>query len=296
MGSERAAATTPIRITHADVAWHEAFLRYVGRIFPSADFRTWYARGGWTPAYEVHAVAQGGELVASASVMCTPAIASGRQVRGAQVGAVGSVPEARGQGLMRPLLEGVLAWVEPEAELIWLYANEAVLDFYPRFGFRRVQEAEFELELALAPTGEPAPRLDLEDAVQRAAWVEAIQGSVPLTERLGAWGYSAAALWHAVNFHREDVRVLGDREAYAVAVQRGDTLHLLDVAAPRRFDLTSIIPRLIQEPITRVRFGFCPERWCPAARVVGSSDEALFVRGTAAIPGEPFKLPALSQT
>lgn len=289
-------APQPVRITHADQAWHEAFLRYVGRIFPSADFRAWYALGGWTADYQVHALAQGGELVASVSVMRTPAFAAGREVRGAQLGAVGCIPEARGQGLMRPLLQDVVARVEPEAELLWLYANDAVLDFYPRFGFRRVQESEFELELALAPAGAPAPSLDLEDAPRRAAWLAAIARSVPPTERLGARAYGGAALWHACNFHRHDVRVLAEGEAYAVAVQRGDTLHLLDVAAPRRFDLLPVLPRLVQEPVARIRFGFCPERWCPAASPVGPSDEALFVRSELALPGEPFKLPALSQT
>lgn len=288
-------ALQPVRITHADAAWHEAFLRYVARVFPSGDFRTWAARGGWTPDYEVHAVADAGELVASASVMRIPALACGREVRGAQLGAVGCIPEARGRGLMRPLLEDVLARIGAEAELIWLYANVAVLEFYPRFGFRRVQESEFELELAIAPAGEPAPRLDLADAIQRAAWLQSIDHSVAITERLGARRYGSAALWHACNVRSRDIHVLDDG-MYAVAVQRGDTLHLLDVAAPRPFELGSVLPRLVREPVARVRFGFCPERWCPTARAVAPSDEALFVRGSVALPREPFKLPALSQT
>ncbi len=288
-------ALQPVRITRADAAWHEAFLRYVGRIFPSADFRTWAARGGWTSEYEVHALAEDGELVASASVMRTPALAAGVEVQGAQLGAVGCVPEARGQGLMRPLLEAVLARLELEAELIWLYANDAVLDFYPRFGFRRVVESEFELPVAVEPADAPAPRVDLDDAIQRAAWLGGIDRSVALTERLGARRYGSAALWHACNFHSRDIHVL-DEGVDAVAVRRGDTLHLLDVAAPQVFDLVSVLPRLVREPVARVRFGFCPERWCPAARVVGPSDEALFMRGGVPLPREPFKLPALSQT
>jgi hypothetical protein len=83
---------------------------------------------------------------------------------------------------------------------------------------------------------------------------------------------------------------------YALAVQKGDTLHLLDVAAPSRFDLLPVLPRLIREPIARIRFGFCPELWCPMARAVEPSDEALFIRGALALPAEPFKLPMLAQT
>jgi predicted N-acetyltransferase YhbS len=286
----------PLCVTHADTVGHDAFLRYVGRIFPRLDFRSWCSRGGWTRAYEVHGVAQAGEIVASVSVMRMRVLIGGREVRGAQLGAVGCIPELRGRGLMRPLLERVLAQLEAEADLVWLYANDQVLDFYPRFGFRRARESEFELELPLEPAPVPAPRLDLDDPSQRGAWLSACARSLPPTERFGTRDHGSVALWHALNFHPHDVRVLGEGDTYAVAVQRGDALHLLDLAAPRRFDLLPVLPRLIREPIARVRFGFCPERWCPAARAVEPSDEALFVRGELALPAEPFKLPALAQT
>jgi predicted N-acetyltransferase YhbS len=286
----------PIRISHTNTARHEAFLRYVPRVFPRADFRRWYARGGWTPGYEAHALAEGGELLANVSVMRMRLVIGGRELRGAQLGAVGSVPEVRGRGLVRPLLEHVLARLEPEADLVFLYANESVLDFYPRFGFRRVQESVFELEGALDPAPAPALRLDLDDPSQRAAWLGACAGSLPPTERFGVRDYGSVALWHACNFYPRDVRVLDGGEAYAVAVQRDDTLHLLDLAAPGLFDLLPVLPRLLTGPIARVRFGFCPERWCPRARAVGPNDEALFVRGSISLPAEPFALPVLAQT
>ncbi len=289
-------ALDPLRITHADAKRHEAFLRYVPRVFPGLDFRPWYAWGGWTSAYEAHAFAEAGEIVANVSVMRMRLVVGGQEIRGAQLGAVGCVPERRGRGLVRALLERALAQVEPEADLIFLYANEGVLDLYPRFGFRRVGESLFELELALDPALAPAPRLDLDDASRRAGWLSACARSVPATERFGARDYGPVALWHACNAYPRDVRLLEEWNAYVVAVQRGDTLHLLDVASPRRFDLLPVLPRLIGEPVARIRFGFCPERWCPAARAVGPSDEALFVRGALPLPVEPFGFPMLART
>jgi predicted N-acetyltransferase YhbS len=289
-------ALRSLHIGHADTSDHEAFLRYTPRVFPRADFRSWYARGGWTAEYEAHAVADAGEIVASVSVTRMRVLVGGREVRGAQLGAVGSVPEMRGRGLMRPLLEAVLARLDAEVDLVLLYANERVVDFYPRFGFRRVREWEFELDRPLEPAPAPAPSVDLDDAAQRAAWLAACARSLPPTERFGMRDYGAVALWHACNFYARDVRVLREEEAYAVAVQRGDTLHLLDLAAPRRFDLLRVLPRLVQENVSRIRFGFCPERWCPEARAAGPSDELLFVRGAVPLPDEPFQPPALAHT
>lgn len=286
----------PLRIGHADTARHDAFLRYVPRVFPRIDFRPWYARGGWTPDYEAHVLARADEIVANVSVMRMRLVICGRDVRGAQLGAVGCVPEVRGRGLMRPLLERVLAHLEPEVDLLLLHANESALDFYPRFGFRRLRESVFELELALDPAPTPAPRLDLDDPSQRAAWLAACARSVPPTERFGVRDYGPVALWHACVFYPRDVHVLSEGDTYAVAVQRGDTLHLLDLAAPRRFELLPVLPRLVSAPVARVRFGFCPELWCPTAHVVEPSDDLLFVRGALALPAEPFLLPVLAET
>jgi len=285
-----------LRIVHTDTDLHGAFLRSIQRIFPRLDFRPWYLRGGWTSAYEAHALAEDGEIVANVSVMRMRALLGGREVRGAQLGAVGCVPEMRGRGLMRTLLKRVLARLESEADLVWLYANDGVLHFYPRFGFRQVRESTFELELALQPAFRPAPRLDLDDPRQRAAWADACSRSLPPTERFGARDYGAVALWHVCTFYPGDVYVVSEEDAYAVALQRGDTLHLLDLAAPRRFELLPVLPMLIEKPVARIRFGFCPELWCPMARAVEPSDEALFVRGAVVLPAEPFKLPMLAQT
>ncbi len=289
-------ALHPLRILNTDTARHDAFLRYVPRVFGRLDFRPWYLRGGWTSAYEAHALAQADEIVANVSVMRMRLLVGGREVRGAQLGAVGCVPEMRGRGLMRPLIERVLAQVESEADLVLLYANDEVLDFYPRFGFRQVRESVFELNRAVEPALTPAPRLDLDDPSQCAAWLAACAKSLPPTERFGVRDYGSVALWHVCTFYPHDVHVLSEGDTYAVAVQREDTLHLLDLAAPRRFDLLAVLSRLIRAPVARIRFGFCPELWCPMARAVEPSDEVLFIRGAPELPAEPFKLPMLAQT
>jgi predicted N-acetyltransferase YhbS len=288
----------PIRIGQTETALHEPFLRWVPRVFPGLDFRPWYTRGGWTSTYEAHALLEAGELVANVSVTRTRLVVNGRELRGAQLGAVGCLAERRGRGLMRALLDPVLARLDSEADLIFLHANAQVLDFYPRFGFRRAWESTFELELpvAIQPATALAPRVDLDDPSQRAAWLGACQRSLPVTERFGARDYGSVALWHACVSYPEGVRVLKQGERYAVVAQTGDTLHLLDLAARDRFELLAALPELASGPIARVRFGFAPERWCPSARRIGPSQEPLFVRGAVSLPEQPFALPALAQT
>jgi hypothetical protein len=223
-------------------------------------------------------------------------VVGGRELRGVQLGAVGCLPEQRGRGLMRQLLDRVLEEMTPQADLLMLFANEEVLDFYPRFGFRPVPESTFEVSLAARPATDPAPRLDLADAHERAAWLGARAVAPSPCERFGALDYGAIALWHATNFYSHCVRSLGEQGAWVVAQQKDDLLTVLDVAAVGAFDLVAAIPRLIDAPISRVRFGFSPERFFSQARASPDTESGLFVRGEVALPESALRFPALAQT
>jgi hypothetical protein len=139
------------------------------------------------------------------------------------------------------------------------------------------------------------PRFDFRPWYVRGGWTSAYASHALADESGEIVANVSAALWNVLAFHRKDVHTLAPG-VHVVAVQRGDVLDLVDVAAPARFDLLAALPRLVRAPISRVRFGFCPEVWCPSARAVGPSDDALFVRDPAAPGPEPFKLPALAQT
>lgn len=70
----------------------------------------------------------------------------------------------RNQGLSRYLIEEIFRDWEERCDGFYLFANETVLDFYPRFGFRR--ETEYQCSLPLAPSADgkrgKARRLDMD--------------------------------------------------------------------------------------------------------------------------------------
>ena len=105
------------------------------------------------------------------------------------------------------------------------------------------------------------------------------------TGRFGARGYARIASWYAATAFSRPLRQLRDDVWVFAGVEDG-TLYVDDIFAREPFDLRAHIPRLIDQPITGVRFGFTPERWWPRADVVGEDTEAhLFVRGLELPPG-----------
>jgi ribosomal protein S18 acetylase RimI-like enzyme len=285
-----------LTITANDVEWHEAFHDYVARVFPGVSFRQWAACGGWQEDYRVFAVLDGSRIVASASLTRMDVVLQGEGVRAWQLGAVGTDPDYRGRGLQHRVMQRVLDHAGAE-DLVFLFANEDVLDFYPRFGFRRERESVFAAEHRAQPAGAPLRILAPDSGEDRALLARVAAAATPTTTRFGARGYGSIVLWYFCNFHREHVRYVPEHDALIVAEQAGATLLVYDVLARSTFDVAQQLPRLIASPIERLELFYSPERDLPSAQPTREYvDSPLFVRGPHALPEQPFKFPALAQT
>jgi GNAT superfamily N-acetyltransferase len=288
--------TRSLVITHRDVEWHDAFLRYVPRVFPRISFRRWYEYGGWDERYVAYAIAEGDRIIANASVTRMDIMLRGERMRGWQLGAVGTVPDRRGRGLHREIMPRLLEHV-PANELVFLFANHHVLDFYPRFGFRRVRDCMFEIEERVQPGGEPLRTLSLESAEDRALLQRVAAKAEPVTTDFGAVGYGQLVLWYWCNFYRKGLRYDPELDAIFVMEQGDDVLRIHDVLAAGDVDLRQYLPRLITAPVQKLEFGFTPKRfWEETVSRPDYTDSPLFVRGPHEFPEGPFKYPMLAQT
>ncbi len=286
----------PITITHEDRLWHEAFLRFVPKIFPRITFRGWYEHGSWDDRYTVFALVEGDELIASASLYRLQLVLRGQPVRGFQLGSVGTLPEHRGRGLQQEILPRLLASTSDD-DLVFLFANHHVLDFYPRFGFERVHEHLFRVERAVQPEGAPLRTLDIESADDRALMLRVAKRAQPVTTLFGASDYGTVVLWYWSNLYRKGLRYCAELDVIFVVEQSGELLRIYDVIASTTPDLAPQLPRLIDKPITAIETGFTPTRFFPNAKPQADyTDSPLFVRGPHRLPDEPFKFPMLAQT
>ncbi|WP_326717516.1 GNAT family N-acetyltransferase [Vagococcus jeotgali] len=65
-----------------------------------------------------------------------------------QLGTVMTKETYRDQGLSRRLIEEILKDYQGKVDMIFLFANETVLEFYPKFGFSRVMEDSYLLNVS----------------------------------------------------------------------------------------------------------------------------------------------------
>jgi predicted N-acetyltransferase YhbS len=250
-----------LTITCRDHRWHEAFIDYVPKVFPRASFRRWYELGGWDEDYVAFSMADGADIVANASVQRMNIVLRGEWITGWQLGAVGVVPQWRGHGLQRQIMQRLLGSID-EQDIVFLFANDTVLDFYPLFGFKRAVESVFAAEYDVKPASEPLRALSIDRAEDLALLARVAATAAPTTREFGARNYGGVLLWYWANFYDGCFYYCEAEDAIIVAELDAATLRI----------------------------------W-PDARVIAEyTDSPLFVRGAHRLPEAPFKFPMLAQT
>lgn len=285
-----------VTIEATDVANHPAFLRYAPRVFP-VDFQPWYAIGGWNDAYTVFALFDGDEIIAAAGRTHMECVVHGETVMAYQLGAVGVLPPRRGQGHSRTVLAYLLESTPRDAP-VFLFGNRDVVDYYPRFGFTRVQEHAFRAQVDIAPSPHRLHKLSREELGHHHLIARVGQIAEPVTAIFGARDYGHVAAWYLSNDYADAFFYAPAEDAVIVAQQHGDDLRLLDVLAPEEVDLRALLPQIIDAKVRTVSLGFTPDQYLQKATVSGPADQdtPLFVRGPLALGDRPFLFPALART
>lgn len=288
---------TDITIGPDTPQWHEAYLRYAPRVFPSISFRGWYDLGGWDAGYRAFAIAEGDEIVANASLQRMRVVLNGRELRGWQLGAVGVLPEFRGRGLQHRIMERLMQ-VPEQDDLVYLFANDTVLEFYPRFGFERAIEHLYGVDVDVVPAkGQRLRRLSLTSVEDRQQVKRIAASALPVTREFGARDYGGVLLWYWANFYQECFYCDDENDVVIVAVRHDDRLEICDVVTDHPVDLPGYLPRIAERTVHGVEFGFTPEFVWPTARVIREYAESpLFVLRGTALPTVPFKYPVLART
>lgn len=210
----------------------------------------------------------------------------GKEFFAIQLGGVATSPEARGQGHMRRLLGGVLRRYAETP--VFLFANDSVSDFYPKFGF------------SAARTMRPVARLSIDNPFEPERCTP--DAAAPLA---GKRRFPSAVFdvldcrelrcFHLFGGYADRLLRLGPGLAVA-AEQCGDTLLLHELLCDRPVDWETLAARLPFRNIRRVEFGFPPDRLgVEFGWEAPPEPEHLFLRGGWDLP-ENFCIPAFAVT
>ncbi len=255
------------------------------------SFAPWFAAGLWDERYESFSIIEDGVMLANLCLFRCQLRFGERPVTAYQLGAVATRKEHRGKGLSRRLVAHIDQRY-PDAPM-FLFANPSVLDFYPRFGFRRVYESCPSAVLTVHNPDAPAHRLAPGDPL---VW-RYLTNNRPASRALHAANLETVEFFHLLLEYSEDIYHMPELDVLVVAAAQAGELFLPYLNKPEGVSFAEVAARLPFTHIHAVRFGFMPDRLdlpCAWTRLE-SGDEAMFVRGALPLP-EPFAFPALAKT
>lgn len=279
-----------------DAALREAYFTFIATVFPQADFRTWYNQGWWLDRYRPFSLYDGERICANVSVCEMTAVVNGEFIPAIQLGAVGTCEDCRGRGLSRRLMHHVLDYYRTKP-LAFLFANDAVLDFYPKFGFRPQPEVVFRTTRELPPARSSVRKLSAASDDDQALIRSRLDARATPTTLFGARDFAFVTAWHMLNVFPNGISYQEDRDLIWVVSVEQNELHVRDLAWRGSQDLAKAWPHLPgYEHVTAINWYFSPDRLdYPWDSMTELTDSGLFVRGDFPVT-EPFKFPATAQT
>ena len=219
------------------------------------NFEGWYQNGFWGDNYDPYSVVIDGEVVANVSVNKTDMMIGGQRKRIYQLGTVMTAEEYRNRGLIRAIMAEVEQDIR-DADGVYLFANDSVTEFYPKFGFQKGTEHIY--SKAVDQSGENRMvNVPMETSADWAVLSKAMEAS---TFRGGCdmVGNPELIFFYVSQFMQECVFHSAELDAYVIAELEDGELLLHNVFCPNAVSLEDVIAAFGGE-VKKVNLGFAPE-------------------------------------
>ncbi|WP_105616301.1 GNAT family N-acetyltransferase [Vallitalea okinawensis] len=221
------------------------------------DFEEWYQNGYWQDRYIPYALLDGDKVISNVSVNVIDFIVRGENKTYVQIGTVMTDDDYRKQGLNRFLMEKVLEEWKGNCDLIYLFANDSVIDFYPKFGFVQATEYQYTKKVSSQNSTYPTRRLNMSDIADRNVLINMINDSLPFSQ-ITMQDNASLIMFYCTSFMDEDVYYIQEFDAIVIADYDDDVLYLNDVFCKTEVPLDDIISAMVKRDIKRIVLGFTP--------------------------------------
>lgn len=188
------------------------------------SFENWYQNGFWKDNYNPYSVIVDGEVVSNVSVNTCNMSYKGKVVKLIQLGTIMTDSDYRGKGYARALMEEILKDYEGKVDGIYLYANDSVLDFYPKFGFKEAKEYQYVKESTI--TGDDkTTKVSMKDKSDFDKMVTILE-SRPQNGQMYMVDNTGLYMFYLSQFMTENVYYIADCDSYVIAEIEDDELIL----------------------------------------------------------------------
>lgn len=240
-------------------------------------FEDWFSNGYWKDNYIPYSLVRNNKVICNVSVSKIDLIMEGEPKVGIQIGTVMTDEAYRHKGLNRFLMNQVMnAWRE-KADFIYLFANDSVLDFYPKFDFERIHEYQFSKDIDNSNSSKSSIRkLNMDNATDKDLFLSLVNDSVPIS-KISMRNNSSLIMFYCTSFMKNNVLYLEKLNAAVIMEIQGQTLHLQDIFSATPINLDEVIQLIADKSFNKVVLGFTPMDDGDYQKSVLKTEDTLFV-------------------
>jgi N-acetylglutamate synthase-like GNAT family acetyltransferase len=269
----------------------QSYFDFTQKVF-NFDLIDWKNAGYWDNTYVPHSLVYNDRIIANISVSIMQLQIMGRETFAIQLGSVGVLPEYRGNGFSCLLMEKVLEEYS-QFPLIFLFANDSVLDFYPKFGFRRINEIIPLIYISDCKVQiREATKINLEsECLRQLLHAELQQSSIIDTRR------NQSVYWfHLIYHYSDNLYYIKDKDIVLIVKYQGDCAVIIDVLTTSSIKFDEIIGYILKSATNKVFFHFTPDWLTSDYEVVSNKGDTMYVLGDFPRSIPNFKFPVTAHT
>ncbi|WP_053361478.1 GNAT family N-acetyltransferase [Bacillus sp. FJAT-27251] len=252
------------------------------------NFEDWYQKGFWNDRYIPFSYVDGEKVVANVSVNILDLVINGEKKRALQIGTVMTHPDYRKRGLSARLMNNVLAEYENKYDFMYLFANQEVLDFYPKFGFKEVNEHQYSMKYSpgkLDPTGTRKLNGNNEDDVNFI--YNFASKRAPVSTLFGTENTQGILMFHCMNAFTNNISYLESEDVIAIYKKENNHMDIFDIIFKKDINIHNILSKITDEEVNKIVFHYTPDYLgINTESEIFNGSEVLFVRenGTTLFP------------
>lgn len=264
------------------------------------QLKDWYDNGYWSELYEPHSIIEGDSVIANISANHMAMTIHGTKKNFLQIGTVMTDPSYRNQGLSRKLMESILEKYLSKVDGIYLFANDSVLDFYPKFGFTKSKESVYRYLINSSKSEQKLnkdlkpQKVNMSEDKSRNALLNVMKHSIPNEAfSMDNFGLMAFGL---TGPYCDNIYYLSELDCYIVATIHDETLFLHQIIASKIIEPKDIA-LYYRDTIKVIELGFTPFHTSfYEVSAYKEEDSTLFILGEDLLEVERFnvRFPELS--
>jgi len=246
------------------------------------SFEDWYQNGYWGENYNPYSIVVDGKVVSNVSVNHMNFFWNGERKFFIQLGTVMTNESYRNRGFIKQIMDEIERDYQQKTEGFFLFANDSVLDFYPKFGFQKSEEFQYVREISTTEKSVPdqmtIEQIPMQDNTAWTLLEKAIQKSIPHSSFEMAHN-SELILFYVTKYMQENVYYHKEQDAYVIAEIEDSSLLLHNIFSPVPVEIGQIVESF-GNGIQQVRLGFTPMDCEGYTRVPLKEDDCtLFLKG-----------------